>query len=139
MKLLGYFLFTTLILASCSTSSNVKKESVDLQSNANNNSLLKLASERFGTNYQISANKNWDYFLVTNFSKNQFELSTKFFVYDSSKSEIILEDFIRAGSVRWSDDYLIDVQIYPGNIQINNNKTDLGYIFDCKNKLKINK
>lgn len=102
-------------------------------------SLLESAKERFGVNYNISANKNWDYFLVTNFSKSQLEVSTKFFVYDSTSAEIILEDFIRAGSVKWVDDYKIDVQIHPGNIQMNSNKTDLGYIFDCKTKTKFNK
>lgn len=136
LALVVIVIFTFIYCSSTEQSQNLGDKS---DKALNKTSLLESAKERFGVNYIISANKNWDYFLVTNSTKNQLEVSTKFFVYDSTKAEIILEDFIRAGSVKWSDDYKIDVQIHPGNIQMNSNKTDLGYIFDCKTKTKINK
>jgi len=142
MKLLIIIVFISVSFLSCATC-NCEKERVSDSSVVSkldkDESLLKLAKERFGANFIITANKSWEYFLVSNLSKSQFELSTKFFVFDSIDNQVILEDFIRNGSIKWTDDYTLDIQIHPGNIQINSNKNDIGYFFNCKSKVKQKK
>jgi len=142
MKFLIIVVFISVSFLSCATCQSEKEQFSDssVVSKLNKDeSLLKIAKERFGANFIISANKSGEYFLVSNFSKSQFELSTKFFVFDSIDNQVILEDFIRTGSVKWIDDYTLDIQIHPGNIQINSNKNDIGYFFNCKSKVKQKK
>lgn len=136
--LLIFILFLQAFAVNCSTC-NCGKELPDLTDEQRAENLHKKAREMFGDNYKIESNASKEYYLVTDFIKNPTQLSINFFVYEIKSEKILLKDFIKSGSVKWTDKYLLDVQIHPGIVKINDSKDDIGYYYNVEINQRINK
>lgn len=132
-------LFMQLFLSSCvSLNFNCDTKSSDNKIKQKF-SVNELAAERYGDNFEILANETKEFYLVLNQSKSATQTGIKFFVYEKAENEIIWEDQVRLGSVKWAAPYEVDVQNFPGTIRLNDTgKQRSGYVFNVKTKQKIN-
>lgn len=132
-------LFFQLFLSSCvSLNFNCENRSSDNQTQQRH-SIHEFALEKFGAGFEILENETKEYALVLSRSKSATQTGIKFFIYEVLKNEIILEDQIQLGSVKWSDRYEIEIQNFPGTVRLNDTRTQKsGYRFNVKKKQKIN-
>ncbi|MCI5056842.1 MAG: hypothetical protein MRY83_12080 [Flavobacteriales bacterium] len=66
-------------------------------------SLNSLAIERFKKNYEVIPNETNEYSLVFKRFKKMEELlsSVSYFVYDHKKKNVVIQDTLSSGSVKW--------------------------------------
>ncbi|MDW3193052.1 MAG: hypothetical protein R8G66_11840 [Cytophagales bacterium] len=97
--------------------------------------LTEITQEKFGTSAVTAFNKKKSHALVSKVrqDKNAAFASVRFFVFDVSNGEIILEDFITQGKVDWIDNEQIRASIVAGAYQAG---TSLGYIFNVETGVK---
>lgn len=133
-----FLLLISFITIGCSTC-NCGKDKPEITDEQRAENFHKIAREKYGDNYKIENNETKEYYLVTNFVKSATDLSIKFFVYEIKSEKILLEDFIKSGSVKWVDKYLLDVQIHPGIVKKNDSTDDIGYFYNAEINQKIKK
>lgn len=116
-------LSVVLILTGCKASKSQSPTGTSVQT------LSEITQEKYGTSATTSFNKNKTHALVSKVQKDQNAAfaSVRFFVFDESKSEIILEDFINQGKVSWQDNEQIRVSVTAGVPQ---NGASAGYVFN---------
>jgi len=133
--------FLQFFVSSC-VSSNCNRNLQNVENgNQRDNSVKELAGEKYGESYVLLENETSEFYLVTSRNKSATETAIKFFVYDKANQEVILEDFIPLGSVKWTGSYQLNVQKFPGTIRIDKpNSGNSGYLFNVKTKqnIKIN-
>ncbi len=132
-------LFFQLFLSSCvSLNFNCENRSSENQTQRQL-SIHELASEKFGAGFEILENETKEYALVLSRSKSATQTRIKFFIFEKAINEIILEDNVPLGSVKWSARYEIEIQNFPGTVKLNETKVQKsGYRFNVKTKQKIN-
>ncbi len=71
--------------------------------------LYQLADAKYGEDYKVTYNAPKDYaFVSKRFMEKEMELSNcAFFVFGIKDNNIIIEDTLSAGSLRWTDDYTL--------------------------------
>lgn len=134
-----FILFLPLFLSSCvSLNFNCENRSSDNQTQRKH-SIHELALEKFGAGFEILENETKEYALVLNRSKSATQTGIKFFIYEKEKNEIIIEDLVQLGSVKWLTRYEVEIQNFPGTVRLNDTKSQKsGYRFNVKTKQKIN-
>jgi len=138
MKTIVLSLFFAQFLLNSCVSLNGNK-SVQLPGHQRNiyNQVNEFAKEKFGVNFTLQENETKEFYLCTNRGKLPTETAIKFFIYDKHANEIILEDFIKLGSVQWDGSYKIRVRKFPGIIKLKEEGEEIpGYVFDVKSRQK---
>lgn len=60
-----------------------------------------------------------------------------FLLYDIANDKLIYEDKLSSGSVKWINDFQIEVETIPGAVSSENLNKKYGYIFDVKTGKRI--
>ena len=138
MKILA-IISSIFLLFNCKTAQNQSGSKTSVEN---------VAKEEFGTQINFTTNYNTDSTLVlckTIFKPTPKDphQSVKFFIYDTSKNDIIYDDFIKHGKISWYGDHHLKISYIPEIVQTNYNTKDYIYIVDVltgkKNNLKEDK
>lgn len=125
-------IFFTVFLLSCKNSKN--------QTN-NVDKLQTTAQAALGDDTECQSNKSNTYVLCQKASPLESSPGNliKFIVYNS-EGEVVYEDEVSNGSVKWSDeDDKIELFYTPGIMAANQTNDDYTYIYDLTNKTKTKK
>jgi len=119
--------------SSCGTNKNLDDYKSDQISIDN------IAAEKFSTDHQQIPNKNYDYSLVYSQIRSFKTLAptVEFFVYNHKTNQLILEDTLEAGSVRWISDYEIIAQTRGSKTKDASGSRNHSYTFNCKTEEKL--
>jgi len=97
------------------------------------------ATERFKNGYKTIFNASRTHVLILATRKKGVEnwpQSIRFFIYNLEKDEIIFEDVIANGKVKWQDDRKIRAESLPGIIEDGDGPTRIGYTYDVYYRVK---
>jgi len=128
MKILLIFLLSVVI--SCQPSG---------KSEVQNTSIESFAKKRYTDNIHYLNNKNSTYTLCYS-QKVKTALTPypplQFFVFDNQTQELIFEDNIARGSIKWIGKYKFEVTLIPGIVSIDQENNPTKYIYDVQLKKK---
>lgn len=126
-------IFTLLILIAVTGCQLSNKDS------ASNNEIEKIALDKYKEHIHYLSNKNKSYTICY---QQQPETSNipypalKFFVFDENTQQIIFEDNLANGSLKWIGLYKLEVQSTPGIVSVKAD-TSTKYVYDVKLRKKI--
>ncbi len=125
------FLSLLIILMACHTSRENKAAKMSVQT---------IAKEKFSGPVNFVENKNNLYTLCYN-QQPSANLNPHqplhFLLFDNQKNEIVFEDNLPNGSVKWIGKYQIKVEVIPGIVSIEQENNAHFYIYDVQLKKKI--
>jgi len=127
------FACCTLMITSCSSA---KQETPSSDGDA----YKKIASEKFGSGVDYLFNSSKTYVVCLKKSKPTSDLPQSkidFLVFDLGKEEIIYENKLEGGEIRWMDNEKIEVKITPGIVSGDENPNEFIRIYDVKLKTRI--
>jgi len=130
-------LLTILFLNYCSSNQQMK----DNEEKISKIKLKEIADERFGNKHYIHYNKDSSYAIVkkqTKARKNEAFLSTTFFIYEIGNEEILYEEVIHRGDVKWFNNNLVEINSIPGIIKGDESMNTKSY-YDVLSKKKLQK
>lgn len=122
---------------SCSSS---KEETIKFKSDQP--TYKKIAEENFGNDYRTEFNKDSTYIIVFYYPKNKLMTLNpplKFFVYDTSKKNVIFQDNLANGKIRWKNNHQFVVSTIPEIIKSDDaeNIQMFGYTYDVITRRKL--
>jgi hypothetical protein len=105
-------------------------------------SYKRIAEEKFNNNYKVSFNQDSTSIIVYYYPKNvtkQLFPPLKFFVYSSRNNEIIFQDNLPNGTVKWINDHQLQVSTIPEIVKGGDkvNEENFGYVYDVFKKRKV--
>ena len=112
---------------------------MDNKENISVNKLKEFADEKFGDQYSIHYNRDSSYAIVkkqTKARKNEVFLSTSFFIYEMNEQNIIYQQVIHRGDVKWYDENLVEINSIPGIIK-GDESTNTKTYYDVLSKKKL--
>lgn len=126
-----FLLMITFLVFFCQPNNNKDEQSL--------NTIESIASEKYQEHYEFEPNKNGRYTLCIRQEPETAEIlfpNLRFFVFNNETNEIIFEDNLPNGSVKWITSDQIKVTIIPGIVQAGNEHKS-GYIYDVKSGKKL--
>jgi len=129
----GFFL--VLIFIMCR--STAKNE--NLQINETNYKSIAEAKYKNNIEYVFNPSKNKVLCIHKTKSTPNFPQSkVEFFVFDLNENEIIYEDDLNGGSIKWFNDQQLEILLSPEVVTGDESPESFKYIYDLEKKKKIN-
>ena len=101
----------------------------------------KIAEERFNKDYKVESNSDSTYLIVYYSPKDKIMnpgIPLKFFVYNTSSKEVIFQDNLANGEIKWKNTYQFVVKTTPEIVKGNDEDTqNSGYTYDVNTKRKL--
>lgn len=128
----------TFFMGACCGSKNTTSNLNESQKK--NDSFKKIAVEKFDNNYQFKFNSDSTYLICYSQNKKSQDVfpPLKYFIYDLNNNDIVFEESLPNGKIKWINDFQVQVYIVPGIVHGDENKNSSSvYIYDVKHKRKI--
>ncbi len=124
-----------LLVYGCSSSDACKKGTAE-------EALARTAAEKFGSDYQLSESPGEKYVLCvkrTEKGKIPGPAPLAYFVFEKETETILFEEQLNRGTVKWFDDYHVQISAQPGAITTDEekNKELKGYKIDVRTGKKV--
>jgi len=135
-------LIYTSFLISCASSEKTPENSDQIINQKPAKKVEQFAIEKYKNNYILQNNSSNTFTLCVKKIKSSDHSprnTINYFVYDLSVEELIHEESIANGNVKWLNDHQIQISITPGTVKGDEKGEGepTGYIYDTKLKKKI--
>ena len=100
-----------------------------------------LAQEKLGEGVEYLSNEEESLMLCSKKTKNLNSPinSIKYFVFDIKKQEILIEDIVENGTIKWFDERRLEIFFVPGMMGAQQTRDDYTFILDVDTKEKVRK
>jgi hypothetical protein len=131
------FILITILINACCTSTKTS------QMNNNSPGYKNIAGSKLGKDYRVIFSPDSSYIAACNSGKmsgNNISSPLKFFIYDLKNEKTLFEENLPNGKVEWINKHQLKVSTEPGIVSGKEDKNNkmFGYIYDVKQKRKIN-